>query len=573
MLRKLLRSVFRRDARRLIERGLALRQQGDLHEAERVLRAASAQFPSDAIAAVNLGLVLLEQNQAAAGARELGRALALEPGNSAAHYNLANLMRVSGRHDEALRHYALATEAQPPVALARQELMFALLEVCAWERAQREAAILRAQCRAKADGWMRAIAPLTATYLELDDVSCKQVAAWHAAEAARGAKPAPRAPASSGDGRLRIGYLSQDFRDHPVGQLMSAALPLHDRRRFEVFAYSCGHDDHSAYRQAIVNGVDRFVDIAAMSDAAAAAAIAADGVQVLIDLAGHTTGGRLGVLARRPAAVQAHYLGYAATTGADYIDYFITDAVSTPTECAGAFTERLAYVPDCSMPGGGVPEPVAFAPTRAAQALPDDVTVFSNFTNASRITREVFGLWMEILGAVPDSVLWLKQSHASIMHNLRAEAGRCGIAGARLVFAQRVAGKAEHMARLALSDLSLDTLGWHNGHTTTNDMLCAGVPVLTAPGRTFAARVGASLVRAAGLPELVARDERDYVAIAIKLGRDRAQCAALKRKLVANRQHAPFFDGRRVVAGLEAVYLEMWRQSRSGAPLQRIEIR
>jgi predicted O-linked N-acetylglucosamine transferase (SPINDLY family) len=570
---KLLRSVFQPGARRLIERGLALRQQGELREAERVLRAATEKFPNDAIAAVNLGLVLLEQNQAEAGAAQLERALLLEPGNGVAHYNFANLQRVSGRHEDALRHFGLATDARPPVALARQELMFALLEVCAWERAHSEAEILRTQCRAKADGWMRAIAPLTATYLELDDNSCRQVAAFHAAEAARGAVPVQRPHTAADNGRLRIGYLSQDFRDHPVGQLMSAALPLHDRSRFEVFAYSCGHDDHSAYRQIIVDSVDRFVDIAAISDAAASSAIAADGVQVLIDLAGHTTGGRLGVLARRPAPVQAHYLGYAATTGAAYIDYFITDAVATPPECAGAFTEQLAYVPDCFMLSGGAPEPVASAPSRAAQGLPDDATVFSNFTNASRITREVFGLWMDILRAVPQSVLWLKQSHALTVQNLRAEALRCGIAAERLIFAQRVAGKAEHMARLALSDLSLDTIGWHNGHTTTNDMLWAGVPVLTAPGRSFAARVGASLVRASGLPELVARDQRDYVEIAVRLGRDRVQCAALKHKLAANRQDAPFFDGRRIVAGLEAVYLEMWRQSRSGAPLQRIENR
>ena len=573
MLWDLLRSCFQTDPTRLIERGLALRQQGDLRGAERLLRDTARKFPRNAIAAVNLALVLLEQNEAAAGAAELERALALDPANGAAHYNLANLLRVSGRHEDALTHYARAAQAQPPVAPARQELMFALLEVCAWEHAQREADLLRAQCRARADGWMRAVAPLAATYLELDTASCKEVAAFHAAEAARGAVPVWRQPAAPAAGRLRIGYLSPDFRDHPVGQLLSAALPLHDRSRFEVFAYSYGHDDRSGYRQNIARSADRFVDIAALSDGDAAAAIAADGVQVLIDLAGHTTGGRLGILARRPAPVQAHYLGYAATTGADYIDYFVSDDIATPPELAAAFTEQLACVPGCFMLSGGAPAPAAAVAARAAEGLPEGATVFACFTNASRITRESFGLWMEILRAVPDSVLWLTQSHALTVQNLRAEAQRCGVAAARLVFAQRVPDKAGHLARLALADLALDTIGWHNGHSTTNDMLWAGVPVLTAPGGTFASRVGASLVNAAGLPELIARDARDYVDIAIRLGSDRAQCLALKRKLAANKSSALFFDGRRIVAELEAVYLEMWRQHAEGKPPHQIHIR
>jgi predicted O-linked N-acetylglucosamine transferase (SPINDLY family) len=572
MLLKLLRACFQPSPSRLVERGLALRRQGDLKAAEQLLREAAGKFPRDAIAAVNLALVLLEQNQAAAGAAELERALMLDPGNSAGHYNYANLLRNSGRQAEALRHYALAAEAQPPVALARQELMFALLEVCAWDEAAREAGLLRALCAAPGDSWLKAIAPLTATYLELDTTACKRVAAWHAAEAAHGAVPVRQTAEAAGE-RLRIGYISPDFREHPVGHLMRAGLALHDRSRFELFAYSAGYDDHSDCRRDIAASVDRFVDIAALSDAAAANAIAGDGVQLLIDLAGHTTGGRLGVLARRPAPVQAHYLGYAATTGAAYIDYFITDAMATPPELAAAFTEQLAYVPGCFMLSGGAPAASEAMPTRASQGLPKNATVFSSFANASRITREVFGLWLDILRAVPGSVLWLRQSDPVVVNNLRAAAQQFDVDPARLVFAAHVPRKAQHMARLALADLSLDTIGWHNGHSTTNELLWAGVPVLTAPGRTFAARVGTSLVSAAGLPELVARDPRDYVEIAIRLGRERTLCDALKRKIAANRNHALFFDGRRIVEGLEAVFLEMWRQQRSGEPPRPIDTR
>lgn len=572
MLLKILRACLQANPARLVRRGLALRQQGDLPAATKVLREAARTFPHDAVVAVNLALVLLEQNQADAGAAELERAMALDPANAAAHYNYANLLRVSGRHEEALRHYRLATQGPAPVAQAQQELMFSLLEFCAWDEAECVAERLREVCRQKSVDWQRVVAPLTAVYLGLDPAACKEVAAWHAAEAARDVAVLRRAPAAE-RARLRIGYLSQDCRDHPVGHLLSAALPLHDRSRCEVFAYSYGADDRSASRLDIERGVEHFVDIAALSDAAAAARIAADGVQVLIDLAGHTTGGRPGILARRPAPVQAHYLGYPASTGATYLDYFITDAVATPPACEAAFTEQLAFVPECFMFSAGPPPPVEVEPTRASQGLPAQAMVYSSFINASRISRDVFALWMEILRAVPDSVLWLKQSHAAIVTNLSAEAARHGVDASRLCFAPRVASRAEHLARIALSDLSLDAIGWHCGHSTTNETLWTGVPVLTAEGDRFASRVGCSLLTAAGLPEMIARDARDYVAIATSLGLERERCAMLKHKLAANRQHAALFDQPRIVNGLEAVYLEMWRQHRTGLKPQRIALR
>ena len=291
---------------------------------------------------------------------------------------------------------------------------------------------------------------------------------------------------------------------------------------------------------------------------------------MLVDLAGHTTGGRLGILARRPAPVQAHYLGYAATTGAPYIDYFIGDRVTTPHALDDAFTEKLACVPDCFMVGGAAPAPAA-VPERAAQGLPAEATVFAAFTNASRITREVFAAWMEILRAVPGSVLWLKQAQPATMENLRTAAAQSGVDAARLVFTSRVPARADHLARLALADLALDTFGWHNGHSTTCELLWAGVPVLTTPGASFAARVGASLVSAAGMPALVAHDVTDYVATASRLGGDRTRLDALRAQLAANRAHAPLFDTRRGVAGLEAVFVEMWRRHCRGDAPQRIE--
>ncbi len=560
MLLKLARSLFEPRSHRLIERALELRRQGDLRAAEQLLTQIVARFPRDAVAAINLALVFLEQNRGADGAAELERALALEPENTSAHYNLATLLRISGRHDEAIRHYALAADLPNPVPQARQELMFALLELCNWHEAQRHADILRAHCAAGGIDWQRAVAPLTAVYLELGDATCRKVAAWHADDAARGIAAVLHGVDRDARGRLRLGYLSPDLRDHPVGHLLADTLALHDRNACEVFVYSYGPDDGSEFRRRIEAGVEHFVDAATWSDDAIASRIADDKVQILVDLAGHTSAGRLGIPARRPAPIQAHYLGYPGTTGAAYIDFFIGDPVATPPEMEAAFSERLARVPECFMIGGHSSD--ARATDRAVEGLPANAVVYACFTNGSRITSNLFRHWMEILRAVPRSVLWLSQLRASAQANLRRAAQEAGVEPTRLAFARRTPLKADHLARLALADVALDTVGWHNGHSTTHDMLWAGLPVLTAPGRTFAARVGASLVRASGLADLVTADASEYTTAAIRLGRDASACTALKQRLAESRRTAPLFNPRGRVQDLESLYRELWDRNR-----------
>lgn len=571
MLWRFLRSAFRPRALpdEFVNRSLALRKEGRLRDAEQALREATVRFPRDAIVATNLGVVLLEQDRAEEGVACLQRALEFDPRCAPAHYNLANVMRASGQRDLAAEHYRAATDADPGFAPAREELMHCLLELCDWDRADVQADALRAIiARRPAAEWMRCVSPLTALYLGLEPALLKEVAAYHAAESARGIAPVARnvlagAQSADNNSRLRIGYLSRDFRDHPVGHLLANVFALHDRARFEVHAFSYGPDDGSIYRKAIAAGVDRFVDAHAMTDAALAANIADAGIHVLVDLAGHTTGNRMPVLARRPAPVQVHYLGFPATTGASYIDYFITDSVVTPPALAAGFTEKLAYLPQCFMVSDGAdiasaPDDASAAPQFAADAI-----VFCNFNNASRITRGDFGAWMEILSCVPHSVLWLQGAGTSTVVNLRRQAQACRIDPARLIFAQRVPAKRQHLARLGRADLVLDTIGWHNGHSSTSDALWAGVPVLTAQGRHFAGRVAASLVSAAGLPELVKQDRAEYVQAAVQLGNDRAQLAALKRKL--SDRTAPFFDTRCIVRDLEAAYRDMWEEYRSRA--------
>ncbi len=568
MLWKLLRSALNPGPRSLIQRGLALRSAGRLPDAERVLREAVQKFPGDAVAATNLGIVLLEQDRAQQGIDYLQQALEWDPRCAAAHHNFANMLRVSGRLAEAAEHYRAARDLDPALPSTCEHLMESLLEVCDWDGAEAEADQLRALAsRHPAAAWLPHISPLASSYIGLDPEQQKQVAAYHAQERASRVALARRAPAArAGEGgRLRIGYLSRDFRDHPVGHLLRNAFALHDREQFEIHAFSFGLNDGSVYRKSIEASVDHFVEGAHSTDAELADAIARAGIDVLIDLMGHTTGNRLGVLARRPAPVQAHYLGYPATTGASYIDYFVTDRVVTPPALATQFTETLVHVPRCFMVSDRTDADGMSMAQRSAQGLPEVVFVFCNFANSSRVTRASFRLWMEILRAAPGSVLWLKQSHEVTVKNLRREAHGCGVDPDRLLFARRVPDKAAHMSRLALADLALDTVGWYNGHTSTADALWAGVPVLTLPGATFASRVAASLIQAAGMPELVVRDEREYVARASELARDGARTRKLADQLAGNRASAPFFDARTLVRDLEGAYREMSSLARSRA--------
>ncbi len=570
MLWKFLRAAFGPRARpdESINRSLILRREGRLREAEQLLRAAAAQFPRDAVVPTNLGILLLEQNQPEQGVGWLQRALEIDPRAAAAHYNLANVMRAAGEREQAINHYQAATDADPSFAHAREELMHCLLEVCDWDRADSAAAALRATATGGGrKPWMRGISPLTAVYLGLDAAQVKESAAYHADNCSRGIAPVVRkaavdADGDAGDTRLRIGYLSRDFYDHPVAHLLANAFALHDRTQCEIFAFSYGPDDGSLYRKAIEAGVDRFVDARDMTDDDLAETIAAAGVHVLVDLGGHTHGNRMAVLARRPAPVQVNYLGFSATTGAPFIDYFITDPVATPPELAAGFSEKLAYVPHCYMVSDGADaDAAADEPAIESQFAPDTV-VFCNFNNASRITRADFHTWIEILRGVPAGVLWLHGANDLTRETLRNEAHACGVDQARIVFAQRTPSKRAHLARLKRADLVLDTIEWHNGHSSTSDALWAGVPVLTVPTQHFAGRVAASLLTAAGLPELVRRDRSDYVHTAMRLGNDRAWLGATRRKLAE--RAAPFFDTRMRVRDLEAAYRQMWSEFRAG---------
>jgi protein O-GlcNAc transferase len=365
--------------------------------------------------------------------------------------------------------------------------------------------------------------------------------------------------------RLRIGYVSADFRNHPVGQLTRSMFRLHDRSQFEVIAYALRRGDGSDYEKDIRGGCDRFTDIARASSEEAADRIHADGVHILVDLMGHTMFSKPGIFARRPAPLQIAYLGYPETTAADYMQYVVSDPVVLPEALAERFTEKPLYLPDSFMVTDRW-QPIANrSATRGDQGLPEDAFVFCCFCAGYKIEPVMFDLWMEILKRVPESVLWLQRRVPRTDGNLRAEAQRRGVPGERLIFTDKVPSKADHLARHGLADLFLDTR-LTNAHTTAVDALWAGVPVLTCPGDRFAARVSASLLTSIGLPELIVGSLEEYRKRAVHLATHPEELQVLRRRLWANRMSAPLFDTERLVRHLEQGYRMIWERFERGEP-------
>jgi predicted O-linked N-acetylglucosamine transferase (SPINDLY family) len=365
--------------------------------------------------------------------------------------------------------------------------------------------------------------------------------------------------------KLRLAYLSGDFRLHAVAFLVAELFERHDRSRFEVIGVSCGPDDSSDMRSRLAAAFDRFIDARSKSDREVAELLHALGIDITIDLAGHTQHGRLGILAMRPAPIQASYLGFPATTGADFIDYIIADAIVLPFDQQPYYTERIVHLPDTYQVNDSRRAIAARVPTREELGLPEQGVVFCCFNNTWKMAPPVFDVWMRLLDRIAGSVLWLRCDKPRAEANLRREAAARGIDPARLVFADTLPDYRDHLARHRAADLFLDTLPF-NAHTTASDALWAGVPVLTCRGRTFAGRVAPSLLNAVGLPQLVTDSLDDYEGLALRLATEPALLRAFRRTLEENRLRSPLFDTARFCRHIEAAYTMMWEIWQRGEP-------
>jgi protein O-GlcNAc transferase len=545
--------------------GAALHDQGKLAEAEKALEKATSLAPGLVFALNSLGMVRRDRGRHAEAAAAYRKALAAAPNEPALWRNLGNALQESGDLKGAAEAFGKTLSLAPAEGRALTLLIHAELRRCRW------AAI--PPLEAKVHEAVRAGAPDLDPFvlLTLDTTPHERLAAARRLCAAEfGAiRPLPPLPPADTSGPVVVGYLSPDFGDHPVGHLIPAMLEAHDRSAVRVIGYSLRPADGTPIRARLERACDAFVDLSGSPVPEAAARIRADGVDVLVDLAGHTQGARMGLLALRPARVQATYLGFAGTTGAPFVDYLVGDGFVTPENAADGYAETLVRLPGSYMVADPARE-IGPTPERSACGLPERGFVFCAFNRADKLGPDVFGAWMRILAAVPESVLWLTAGGEAATA-LRAEAERRGVDPGRLVFAGRVPEARDHLGRLRLAGLFLDTLPY-NAHATALDALHVGVPVLTRPGTGFAGRVGGSLLTSLGLPELIVPDPAAYEAAAVRLATRPDELNGLRERLGRAKGPGTPFDPAGHARALDAAYGVMRAHHAAGAPPAPIEV-
>ena len=395
---------------------------------------------------------------------------------------------------------------------------------------------------------------------------------WQADKLEAALLPAPVSPGlQPPTRRLRIGYLSADFCNHPTADLMQSALLLHDKSKFEIFLYAITRHDSSQYRQVLQREITHFRSLPKRkSDKQCAQIIADDAIHILINLNSHTAGERNGIFALRPAPVQVVYLAFPGTHGASYLDYNVVDKTVSPSEHRELYTEKLVYMPHCYQTNSFkdlYPEVLSSEclPARAAHGLPEDAIVYCTFNRLGRITPDLLAVWANILQRVPKAVLWLYKHPKTAVLRLLRQVRRLGMPAHRIVFAGPVMPKTEHLKRLTLADVYLDTLVY-NGHTTGSDVLWAGVPMVTIQGDTFPSRVGASLARAVDMEDMVTYTLHEYEERAVELGINAEKRAEWRALLAKKRLEAPLFDTARWVASFEEALDVMWDRHAEVSP-------
>lgn len=575
----------------------ALHKSGDFTAAVAAAKEATARFPGHSVFVAGLGRIMIDLRQMDAAEKILRQALSLDPANGEAASDLGTIVEQKGNYQEAIALYKIATECKPNLAdgwfnlgIASEkagDLMTAgkaLQQCLAIRPASLKTLSALIGVRRKLCDWdgldeqvehLRTAINQSQFFTETDDIPSPfvvlslmlgpeehlRVAEMHSKTIAKkalsfAAEVGAWQPKPAIDHRLRIGYLSPDFREHPIAQLMAGVIETHDREKFEVSCWSLGINDNSPYRQRIINGCDRFEDLSSASVVESVQMMRAANLDIVIDLAGYTAHARPELLALRVAPVQVNYLGFPGTMGAAFIDFIVVDPVIAGAEDEQYYSEKIIRLPDCYQANDNQAAIEEIPLHRADHGLPEKGFVFCSFSMNYKIDAAVLNAWAKILQSVPGSVLWLYRTDKPAAENILKEASMRGIEEGRIIFADRMP-KARHLARHRLADLFLDTFAY-GAHTTASDALWAGLPVLTLRGDTFARRVGASIVKAAMMPELVAGSVDEYIAKAIAIAAHPEKMEGLKAKLKDNLQNCPLFSTRLMAQHLEMVYLKMW---------------
>ena len=524
-----------------------------------------AIFPHRAEVFDNRGSTLANLGRYQEALASFQRALELNP-NPRSYANRASTRAQFKQYDKALEDFDKAFAGDPNLDYLAGNRFTTKLYGCRWDGYEKDCSLVIGGVRKnnlKVEPFSLIPIPSTAR----DQLQCAE--RFIRDKAPAGPKMPWHGRRYTHD-RIRIGYVSADFHNHPTSHLIAGMLEAHERSRFMVHGFSTGPANEDDYRKRVSQACEVFLDIHAMGTETSIEKIRGAEIDILVDLNGLTTGRRTDIFAARPAAVQVNYLGYPGTMGAEYIDYIIADRYVIPETDKDAYSEKIVYLPHSYQVNDSKRSIAADPGTREQHGLPKTGFVFCCFNNTFKITPDVFDIWMRLLRAVDGSVLWIFCENISAAENLKTEASRRGVSADRLVFADRIPAD-KHRARHKLADLFLDTL-YYNAHTTASDALWAGLPIVTRMGATFASRAAASLLHAVGLSELIADSLENYEKLALRLAKNPDLLGAMKSKLAKNRDTYPLFDTARYTRNIEAAYTRMWELSQKGKSPQSFTV-
>ena len=543
--------------------GNALKDQNKLEEAIEAYSKAIAINSDDAEAYNNTGIALKDQNKLEEAIEAYKKAIAIKPDYAEAYYNMGNAFKEQNKPKEAIEAYSKALAIAPNHEAARTQKLHQQAHICNWDGIAKDINLIPEL------GISETYAP-PFILLSLEDAPERHLIRseiYIKANFSQKTLP-PRARPSIKPKRIRVGYFSTDFNEHPVAYLIAKVLEQHNRDQFEVFGYSLLGGKKSVMQQRLEKSFDSFADVQSMSDRDIALRARQDEIDIAINLNGYTGRARTGVFAYRAAPIQVNYLGYPGTMGSNFMDYIIADKFLIPAESQKYFNEKKLYLPNTYLPTDNSREISQKSISRSDIGLPHDAFVFCCFNNNYKISPNEFDIWMRLLSKVENSVLWLRQSNQFSIINMKKEAQKRNIDPSRLVFAGKVPMD-EHLARQRLADLFVDTFTF-NAHTTAAEALWAGLPVVTKVGLGFAARVAGSLLNAVGLPELVTETEKDYEALILELATNPRKLAKIKEKLANNRLTKPLFNTELYTKHLENGYLQAYESYFEGRLLQTI---
>lgn len=546
--------------------GIMFLEEGRYVESKVKFEAVLKANPNSASALSHLGALYMQMGDNLKALGYLAKSVARDPSSSEAFNNLGNVYFALNNYPQAVQAYGEALKLNSHTDWLLAMRFHAQRRMCDWKDYDASVEELLHQIKNN-----RKVGPpftliglpvalsdqtkLVEKFVEIQFPVLKPILAAHS-----------NVPGK----KIRVAYLSADYHNHATSYLMAEMIELHDRSRFELIGLCYGRSTKDEMRDRVSRSFDQFIEVAEKSDQEIAEILRDMNVDIAVDLKGHTQGSRLGILAERAAPIQIHYLGYPGTLGAKFIDYLIADPTLIPVEHQEYYTEKIIYLPDTYQVNDRSRRIAAVATSRMDHGLPERGFVYCCFNNNWKITPDIFDLWMRLLNQVEASVIWLFEDNAEAVGNLRQEAASRGVSPDRLVFAKKMPLD-QHLARHRHADLFLDTL-YCNAHTTASDALWAGLPLITMLGNTYSSRVGASLLRAIKVPELVVYSIKDYEALAIDLAQNPGRLAGIRQKLADNRSTAALFDTPRFTKHLESAYEAIWSRYLAGQMPDHIRI-